>query len=155
MQLFYRIANNTRPLGMNKELLVKELNKLAWVDFVHVYNCATAYWNQNGIPSKEYNEVFMQRLSHELRTPLHIITGFTQVMLLAEETVLECGIQIEGDLQRIRTASITLLSVIEELLNPEHSPYAGYDLSKVQGTGCPNRKLCPWYWPTIEKGIES
>ena len=58
----------------------------------------------------------LRRLQHELRTPLGQIIGYSD--LLVEEVEDRGQPDLVGDLQRIKSAALTLLSLVEETLRP-------------------------------------
>lgn len=62
---------------------------------------------------------FLARMSHELRTPLHSIIGYSELML---DTLTDDEKEVARDLNKIHSAGIHLLKLIEEIL----------DLSKIE-----------------------
>ena len=57
---------------------------------------------------------FLTVMSHELRTPLNAVIGYTEILL---DDLSSQGLQVQGDLERIRTAARHLLVLITEILD--------------------------------------
>jgi signal transduction histidine kinase len=82
---------------------------------------------------KEANEAkrqFLTAMSHELRTPLNAVLGYSDLLTLGVRGALTDG-QL-ADVERIRSASTYLLSLISDILNFSRAEAGQIELSPTQ-----------------------
>ncbi|MDR3154889.1 MAG: response regulator [Deltaproteobacteria bacterium] len=87
-------------------------------DLINRQNAHLEEANAAAAAASETKTVFLANMSHEMRTPLNAIVGFSELMLngiaAPEET--------EDNLRRIRSAGVTLLGIVNDIL----------DISKIE-----------------------
>ncbi|MFN3650897.1 MAG: adenylate/guanylate cyclase domain-containing protein [Armatimonadota bacterium] len=70
-------------------------------------------------------------MRHELRTPLNAIIGYSEMLL--EDSLEEADEQFSTGLARVRDAGRNLLHLVNELLDPSHSPAVSFDFATFSG----------------------
>ena len=65
---------------------------------------------------------FLANMSHEMRTPMNAVIGFSELMLAQNQHNSFCGGECSDGIKKIHTAGLTLLSIINDIL----------DISKIE-----------------------
>jgi signal transduction histidine kinase len=97
------------------EAHLSELNEHA--EHIHRQTAALTVARDAAFEASRIKSTFLANTSHEIRTPMNVIIGMTDMAL---DSVLEPSVR--DYLQRVRTASLGLLGIINDIL----------DLSKIE-----------------------
>ncbi|MDR1246519.1 MAG: response regulator [Clostridiales Family XIII bacterium] len=95
-------------------------DRLAWpFRRIEEQNAHLAELNEIARSASEAKSRFLANMSHEMRTPLNAVVGLSELMLDAEDTKQE---EIGDNLGKIHTAGMTLLNIVNDIL----------DISKIE-----------------------
>jgi signal transduction histidine kinase/CheY-like chemotaxis protein len=92
-------------------------------------NVHLAELNEVAKSASEAKSRFLANMSHEMRTPLNAVVGLSELMLDAQETPEE---EIGDNLKKIHTAGMTLLNIVNDILDISKIESGKFELLPVE-----------------------